>query len=192
MAFERPLASRAQVARTPGGVSVSIPAPRQLFTLLFLPVWLAGWAFGLISVGGEFLHPSRLESRSGFLLVWLAGWLVGGAWVITVLVWMLAGRETLTLDQGRVALEYRALGLGRRREFDRTRTSHWRVIPQVGGIGMRQAQFQPFGFARTGSLAFDNGARTVYFAAGLDEAEASQLLDRLRREGFLPSLPGAA
>ena len=37
---------------------------------------------------------------------------------------------------------------------------------------------------RTGSVRFNYGARTIYLAAGLDEAEGRLIVDRLRR--FLP------
>jgi hypothetical protein len=62
----------------PGG------GPVRYLVALFLLFWLGGWAWGLISVGGQILRGG-LDPATLFLVFWLGAWLVGGGFALLYL-----------------------------------------------------------------------------------------------------------
>ena len=80
-----PLAPRFQYEVTPDGARATIPARRNWFFLLFMSLWLVGWAFGELGAAHQLVSndSAGLEAKA-FLIVWLAFWTFGGA---AVLAW---------------------------------------------------------------------------------------------------------
>jgi len=186
----QPLNTRYRVQSLGAQTEIIIPAQRSYFTLLFLLVWLAGWAVGEVSVSGLLLRsllarfaPQLIQGGASlalpemaFTLFWLIFWTLGGAWVLYVVLWQLFGRERLILEYGRLRLRQEVLGLGRERVYETTRIADLRVEPPRS---TRNA-------LPRGTLCFAYEGRTVCFGRGLRVAEAEQLLDDLRR--YAPSL----
>jgi hypothetical protein len=161
----------------PGGIRVVIPARRRWFAILFLSVWLVGWAFGEVAVTRQLLFGSGAPPV--FLLVWLSFWTVGGAFAFATLAWSLAGREVVSVERGLFAIRREVLGVGRTWEYDAGKVHNLRVSP---------AGFDPLGLSGSfrfwglsgGPMAFDYGARTSRFGAGVDEAEAASIVSEIR------------
>ena len=171
-----PASRRSVKSSVPGGVLVAIPAPQRWFAILFLPVWLAGWAFGEVTVARQLIFGSGAPPV--FLLVWLAFWTVGGAFAMAALAWGVAGRELVTLSRGTFSVRREVLGLGRTWDYDADKVRGLRV--STGGFDpfSMSAGFRVWGLSG-GPLAFDYGARTVRFGAGVDEAEAADIVREL-------------
>ena len=81
---------RSTIEDGPEGLSITIPARRQTFGLLFLPLWLIMWFPGEVSAIGKL---ATRQGRSLFLILWLTLWTVGGAYAVLMWLWMVAGRE---------------------------------------------------------------------------------------------------
>jgi hypothetical protein len=192
MAFEPVAAIRSRLETIPTGVEIRIPVRRHIFPLIFLPVWLVGWALGLVAVAGSFLRSGTAPGGQLFTLVWLTLWVIGGTGAFTTWLWMLAGAEVLRVAQGAVTLERSLLLFRRRKQYNLKLTQNWRTVPQPANGWARQESWYPLGFGSGGTLAFDYGAKTIYLARGIDEAEASQLLAQLRTRGLVPASAGAA
>lgn len=167
---------RVRFERRPDGLIVLAPLPRRTAMLVAAPVLLAGAA--LVA----WLAPPLLRIPA----------LLGGAAGLWQLVWLLTRRETLIVGPDRVVLDHRAAGYGTRREFDRERVANWRVVPAPGTGPLETALGQYSAADREGPLGFDHAGRTIRFGAGLTEAEARDLLDRLRREGVAAATVRAA
>ncbi len=148
--------------------------------MLFLPIWLIGWAFGEVTVITQLLGPTGGEPV-GFLLVWLAGWTVGGVFTLGFFLWMLAGKQVVRVERGVLSLRWEVLGLGSSREYDVSQVHNLRIGAATG--------FNPFSMAQAGAmwgvtggpLGFDYGAQTVRFGLAMHEAEAAIILPRLSR-----------
>jgi hypothetical protein len=142
--------------------------------LLFLCVWLCGWAFGWISA-----FRSVLSRSEPFLVVWLTFWTLGGAFAVAVVAWSLTGREVITGGGTALLIRREVLGIGRTSEFDAAQVRNLRVAPMA---------FNPWDFRHSmsfwglggGPVAFDFGARTYRFGAGVEESEASSIAAVLR------------
>lgn len=160
-----------------------IPSRKSWLALPFLSVWLVGWAFGEVSVVSALLRGPPAPGAL-FMVVWLTLWTLGGAAALATLAWGIAGREVIIAGAGVLAVRREVLGVGRSREYAATHVRNLRVAP---------AAFDPFDVRSSlrfwglggGLIAFDHGARTVRFGAGVEEAEAADLLQALRER--LPS-----
>lgn len=171
-----PVASaRSTVTSIPGGIEVSIPSPRNYFIVAFIAIWCCGWVFGEVTVAGELLHPSE-KAPIAFLTLWFAAWTIGGCFAVLTLLWLLVGRERVTIAGDALAIRREACGLGWTRRYELASARNLRVsdgAPYDLPLAMRD----PYGW-RSGPFAFDYGARTIKFGAGLDVAEARTVLAR--------------
>lgn len=133
---------------------------------MFFSVWMIFWCVA----ESKALPKVTKEIRSGdapmFDIVWLAMWtffwLLFSSWI----VWRLVGSEVLGVENGRLTLRKQIAGIGRNWEFDITQIAALRFRAEYG-TGKRY---------RESRIEVDYGAKTYNFAAGIQPAEASQLL----------------
>lgn len=156
------------------GERVRIKPRKQIFAMLFLPFWLAGWTFGGIEAISQVLTTGE-----PFLIFWLCGWAVGWVFAASVLAWMFTGSETLQVQGRDFEISHGALGFKRRWLYDGSVIRNFSVASQSAWASQFQVPF--FRVPQNGSIKFDYGPRTIYFAAGLDEAEARLIVDRLAK-----------
>ena len=120
-----------------------------------------------------------------FMLTWLGVWTVGGVFAIYAWLWQMMGKEILTV-QGHSFTTRRNIGeFGFDKEYDLVQMRDVRV----GHLGAN-----PFDFSSSlqlwgvggGAIAFEHGARTYRFGAGLDEAEAKQIVTAIKQRHRIP------
>jgi hypothetical protein len=173
-----PPGRRSTSRQTPEGVEVSIPPRRNLFLLLFLFTWLIGWGFGEVMVVRELLFGGG-NAPDLFLLAWLSMWTIAGGAGIYAWLRMVAGREVVLLGGGVLAITDEVLSVGRSKEYDLAHIKNIRVEPPTL-FPMDMSGALRFWGIGGGPIAFDYGSKTVRFGAGLDEAEARQVIQDLR------------
>lgn len=165
------------------GFVISIPSKKNIFLLLFLSAWLVGWCFGFFSAGSELLR-GQMKDIGGkvFIAVWLVGWTVGGGFAIFIWLWMIFGKEIITLKSDVLCIKKDVNGFGKEHEYDLSHLKNIRLMP--GG-------FNPFDFSSSmrfwgyggGLIAFDYGAKTFRFGSSIDEAEAEIIISKLKERG---------
>ena len=167
-----------------GGQLIRIPARRQIFVLLFLSVWLCGW-----TVGGFAALYALFAHFSYFLVFWLCGWALGWCLAAGTVAWMLGGSETVRVIGTDLELGQHVFGYSRRWLYQGQQIRNLSAAGQAPWPFQSQFQWNVpfFRTSRFGSVKFDYGPRTTYFAPGLDEAEARLIVDRLAK-----SLPSGA
>ncbi len=190
MATEKPYPGRAQVVETPDEIVITIPARRKWYLILFLTAWLGAWLLGEVFALGTVLggyHGSGGEFVSLFLLVWLTIWTVGGVHVIRRLVWMLAGREIISISQTEFRIHRQGQLFSNPKVYDVKEVKRL-LVNSTGGIHPFFREFHSSGFwnmGNNGMLKFDYGLKTVHLAGGIDEAEARHLLERIEAKKLL-------
>ena len=172
-------ANRLRVEPGPQETRFVVPARRQWFVVLFLPVWLVGWFFGFRSATGEL--TSGQAEVFGFMGLWLAGWTLGGLWAAGTLLWMLFGREVLTVRAGRLERHVGVFGLGRSRAYDLARVDGLRWTAGVRSRWNRRNGFDRMVDRGLGAMQFEYGARTVTLARETDRGEGLWLVDRIAK-----------
>jgi hypothetical protein len=179
MAKVDPAKSGIQTADTINGVEITMPAKLRIGVALFMTFWLCGWAFGLVSVANQLLSGRTDKGATLFLVAWLGAWIVGGAWAMVTLAWMLIGREIVRANV--VELQHvRQLGpFSMSREYEMAQVKRLRIFHgDPAASAGRYALGGPFG---GGTVAFDYGASTKRFGMGLDEAEAHTIVELLTK-----------
>jgi hypothetical protein len=174
---------RFEVEQGLGGDRIRIHARRNIFVLLFLPLWLIGWTAGGIAAITEFLRTGQ-----PFLALWLCGWAAGWIFVCAAIGWMLFGSEQIGTPGGDLEIGHRLFGWTRSRLYNGRDVTH--LSAAESPVFGRYRIVVPFlARARTGAIKFSYGGRTVYAAQGLDEAEGRLIVERLLRH--LPKGAGA-
>jgi hypothetical protein len=154
--------------------------------IIFLPIWLCGWAFGLVTAFWslttgtvERLNPNSPFSPSLFLVVWLIGWTVGGGFALFTWLRMVFGVEILEFKNNVISIKQKILSFEQSRDYDPQHI--WRLrtvaIPAASIFNNHHYWGQ-----NMQSLAFDYGARTIRFGSGIDEAEAAQILELIQQK----------
>lgn len=159
-----------------GDSSVTVYVPRSHFALLALVFGFIGIVYltYLLSAPSFLLEDSVLMAFSIFVLVWIF------LWALCMLLLATAGREIIKVSQRSIVIEKRiiignmVLPTAPSNEYLMEHIKNLRTWPALHWSG-------------GGALAFDYGGKTIRFAAGIDDAEARQILEKLKK--ILPWLP---
>jgi hypothetical protein len=136
---------------------ISIPAQRE-WVVLFLVFWLVFWTFAG-------LHSWR--TRINHLSLFMAVWLIAELSASYLILYTLGGSETILANSETLRRTKKIFGLG------------WSKTYPVREL--RNLRFQRGSGRRPSRIAFDHGAWTIWFATGIDEAEACELMNRIRQ-----------
>ena len=151
---------------------IMVPAPANIFGVLFLTCWLAAWAVGEFFVLWQLLTGQTAISR--FMLGWLAGWTVFGVAAIYVWLWMVRGKEFIRVTPERIGIRRSVWSHGVEKQYEAAHISGWRLI--IVRRSWWSEDDSPSAFGNDGPLAFDYGERTVRFGQGLGDEEAAEIL----------------
>jgi len=179
-------AAKASVFDTPGGLVINIPAAKSWFIILFIGFWLCAWAFAEFSVIRQLAIGKAPGGAGLFMFGWLGAWTVGGCFAISFWLWSMTGHEIVSLTPTSLTIRRDILGFGRSREYDLPSVKNLRIDNTA--LNSRYNQ----GFSPTlaaGTIAFDYGSKTFRFAGGVDEAEASHLIELLKSRYPFDSAP---
>ena len=197
MEYTGTLAARAAVNDSPEGLEIVIPAPRIWPMIVFLGLWLAGWATGEVFVLRQILSPSPLPAKA-FLAVWLGLWTFGGAAALSICVWMLAGHERVRLRPDALTIRREAFGLGPTKayELDHVRDLVAQALPPLTEVRVACSAQAPDGKAAMSAeqasailrvigvggpgISFRYCGRAVRFGVALDPLEARQVVTQLQ------------
>lgn len=164
--------------------------------MLFVIVWLGGWVAGELFAGMMIwigvaellaggLWADAFDLFSGEGLFALAGFgmltIVGGM-LIRWFVWYLTGVETLEVRRDSLTLRRRILRLGHSKEYLAEHIQGLRISPPPPPSIFLQSTHDAWKYPMIlvhSPLAFDYGAKTIRFGAGIDEAEAASILEAI-------------
>ena len=176
-------AYRSRIESIGGGIEIVMPSRRSVIATGFIGIWLAFWIFSIVGILPQMLiglpHAKGTPPPLAFLILWTVFWLAGGAFAFAIFAWSVAGRERVTIAADTFAIRREAFGIGLTRRYALASVRALRVVDDAAwstpfsGFG----RSDPFGL-RSGSLAFDYGAKTIRFGSGVDAAEAKYILSR--------------
>lgn len=180
MAKILPADARVTIADTPDGLRIVMPCRRSWLVILFLAFWLCGWAVAEVMVAIQFLNGDAPPEGEFFMLAWFGVWTVGGTLAIYAWLWQLLGKEMVTVRGQTFTTRRDIAGFGFDKEYD---------FRQMRDLRVASVGFSPVDFSSSlqlwgvggGVIAFEYGARTCRFGAGLDEEEAKQILTAVKQ-----------
>jgi len=163
-------APRSTVSEDLEGLRISM-SPKRDASLLFLIFWCCGW-----TAGGVFAVRALLHQFNAFIFVWLIGWAVGEASAGYMILYALGGRQIVLTNSETLTCRTQIFGMGLTRSYLVRDMRDLRFQPEQGaGKGRRASR-----------IAFDYGAKTVIFGADIGQAEAAELIDRIRQRCAIP------
>ncbi len=171
---------KAQIYQVPGGLHIVIPGWLNWGILVFLLWWLYLALRGIRSDLTKSLPADTNWSNIG----WIALWAIHIFAVLGILVWMIAGREILSIDGTLLVLRREILGLGWSREF---------ALGEVRNLGaMSELDLSARGkwnpALLSTSMTFQCNGKTYRFGRGLDRIEAKHVMQAIRAR-FPSSFP---
>lgn len=183
--MERPYAGRATIQENTHETVVTIPTKKNWFLLVFITVWLCGWAIGWFSVTGT-LTFSGGTGVDAFLALWLTLWTIGGFFIINFYVWMLAGKEVITINKNTITRARKGQLFFKDKIYDVREVKSIRIKEPETDTGFGMFQRQSFSeMVKAGTIHFSYGMQTVKIASGIDEPEAKLILAKLVEKQYL-------
>ncbi len=173
--YEKPKPPRFRIEQGPWGERIRIRARHRVFALPFLILWISLWTLGGIAAFVEFARTGE-PFLATWLIIWALSWLV----VALIIAWMITGSEILRVSTGDLEIGHSLLGWMRVRTYRGAEIGHLSASESPPFYAQFYPQI-PFMRAQSGSIKFSYGARTVYAAQGLDEAEGRMIVEWLRR-----------
>lgn len=164
--------------------TIRIPSEKSGCTVSFLLFWLSGWLMGgffaiRALVIGMVIGPPSMGSATIFLLKWLVMWLIGLVVFGYLFLWMVAGKEVVTLAGGVLRISKKVGPLGTSQSYDIYKIRHLRAQPDEWPTSLDKNQRRDWA---SGSVLFDYGAETIRFGEMLSEAEAKRIAAFLQQQ----------
>lgn len=164
----------------PDELRIVIPNRRSWFVIGVLAFWVCAWGVGEVMGSTALFKGGVPPGEEGLMLAWLGVWTISGLAALVALQWQVMGKEIVTVQGETLHTQREGGGIGFRKEYD---------VPQMANLRVEQPKFSPFDVSASfqlwgvggGVIAFEYGAKTRRFGAGLDEAEAKQVVDALKR-----------
>ena len=180
MAKIQPSAYRVMITDTPGGLRIAIPCSRSWSVIFFLGLWICSWAVAEVMIPAQFLNGNAPSEGESMMFAWLGVWTVGGLLAIYAWLWQVMGKEIVTVHGQRFTIRRDIGGFGFDKEYDLQQMRDLRVVPAGFHPLDVSAALQLWGIGG-GVIAFDYGARTSRFGAGLDESEAQRVVTAIKK-----------
>ena len=158
---------RIAILNTPDGLGIHIPPKRSIGLVLFLLVWLGGWAAGERFALTE-LWQSGFRLPGVVLLIWIIPWTIGGLAVIWLVLWQLLGTERLFFTGGALVRELSILGFVRRR------------VLMAEDIRSVDADSAGNDLAGLGTIKVRTSEKTMRIGSGLEAREAAIVAEVIR------------
>ena len=180
---EKPYAGRATTDEWIDRTIITIPTARVYFQIIFLGLWLALWLFAEITMA---LTLAKASDISGFEMFVEVFWAVVGFFAIRDFIWVVAGKEIVTVTRDYITIENKYLLLNKPRTYLLQEVKNIRVIEEA-------PRYISFSFWRnrtrssptSGTIWFDYGMKTIGFASGVNDIEALHIIDKLKSKKLL-------
>jgi hypothetical protein len=175
MAPRPPADSRITITETSQGLRIVMPGRRSWFVIGFLGFWICGWGVAEVLVPLQVFQGDAPPEGESFMLAWFVVWTLGGLLAIYAWLWQVIGKEIITVQEQTVTTRRDIGGFGFNKVYD---------LPQMHNLRVWSVDINPLDFSSSlqlwgiggGVIAFEYGGKTYRFGAGLDEAEAKQVV----------------
>ena len=152
---------------------IRIASPKNIFILIFMPVWLIGWTIGGAAAIWQIVSGQAKDAW--FLLIWLCGWLAGESFVLYAFLWGAFGYELLTGEHGVLNIKRSIFGYGTSKIYEITKISNLRAAGFFATAMSWSFSMAYWGLSG-GTVAFDYDGKARRFGINLNEDDANQLV----------------
>lgn len=156
-------------------------------------IWTIGsiiLAFFLPALFSSILNPPDAEEIgvlhiiiAAIILAMLVFWAFLGVFIVRIFLWHIGGKEIIDVTPQSIKLCRQIFNLGRTKVYHAEGIKNLRFAPPSKAPNLSDTAVDPYGISLTIDwLAFEyNNTKTIWFASGIDEAEAKHLLDIIKQ-----------
>ena len=180
---------KATILDQPEGYQIVAPATHSVPVVIFLALWMWGWAAGEVFAFSALLSDRTPLAGQAFLAVWLILWSLGGAAALSALLFQLFGTERLVLAADEIRVRREVFGLGGWKHLPLDRVRGLRAL----GTAMPDAAKPALALAGIGGggiLVLTDG-RPLRFGFSLAPEESAELVRTLRQRHAFPGTADA-
>ena len=168
---------RSRSRETSEGFEIAIPAKQSRLLKLLLGPLLVVWGIEEVSSAIEVFLPADAQASGSSAAVWLIAWTCVGAFLLYLQLWMIIGVELIILRPASLLIRHEFGGFDRASAYDLQRIRNLRVEPKSRSPFSGAMHVLGIG---GGPMVFDYESGRVRFGAGVDEAEATAIVEELR------------
>lgn len=169
------LSGRLKWERTPGGVMISIPVRRGASTIGYAALVVVWLTIASVHYWHLFTQPRMDSPDAIYQLIAIAIYVVGFFFFLGWIAWATTGETVMLLDEGRMTLQQRVLGIEiATRTFNNHEVHSFSYIRPKSFWAMR-ADTDP----SSSRIRFSAGGKHHFFAKGISESEAFALVERM-------------
>ena len=165
---------RAVVKQYSEGVEVIIPARKSLLVNFVLMLWMAGWAYGEVSILSKLVNASG-QPPDAILVFWIVGWTLGGLFAVFMWLWNNRGREIIRISEHELKHSREYVFFSRSRSYGAGLISNLRLNP-LSDADLELNGGMEFWGLTGGTIAFDYQQNTQKLGLGLNEDEAADII----------------
>lgn len=183
MNIEKPYKSRAIVEETMSGITITIPAKRNFFTVLFALFGLATQVFiAYIFVNAIMIFAKAIPNT--FWVIFLGGFAYSLLTSLLSLLWYAIGKEEMIIERGILTLKKVGAPFVRNKSYSIADTANFRTVERDDSF-WNQNKTVPY--KKPGAIIFDYGMKSKEFGMGIDEPEAIYLINLLKEKELIPN-----
>ncbi len=177
MGLEKQGQRKAVIDKTDKALVITAPSNKSISFIIFLfaAFWL--WVLGQRIIIDLIVGIYVLEGYGYFFLFWFVAWSFLGFMIFLKFLWVLTGKEMVTVSSYTLKLDKIYLGIRKSKEYYLDGIKDLRIEKP---LFLRRQKGILFNFFFKGFLKFDYGSNTVTFMSSVDEDEAAYILEQIK------------
>lgn len=164
------------IQRSDNTLTITAPPMKNISFIVFLVASTFIWILGEKIIISLIVTLSVLHGYDYFFLLWFICWTAIGFLLFLKLLWVLTGREIISLSSDSLIIEKKYLGIPRRKVFLLEGVKDIRV--ETNTLFRRRSGIVYSAFFR-GFIKFSYGMKTVTFLSGVNEEDARSILEQI-------------
>ena len=170
--------NRLIIKQYPQGVEAIISARRSLFVNLFLAAWMFGWGIGEVKIIVNLLSYEA-DKVDAFLVFWACGWTLSGLLVVFLWLWNMKGKEVIRVSDSELIRYREYVWFSRTRKYQTKHVANLRLT-EINPSALEMGGGMEFWGLSGGTITFDYGQDIQKIGLGIDESEATQIIELIK------------
>lgn len=162
--------------------AILVQKERSIFLMLFLPVWLTGWAVGEFFALRELLVVGDSKTPKSFLTIWLVGWTIGGLLAGVSWLWNTFGDEKVFIQSDLLTCDKGVGRFRRKQSVNINDIIEVRFSPPVVKPMSFSSNLQQWGIGNGSIVITTTNIQVIRFGRALEEIETQPIIDEIRRQ----------
>lgn len=168
-----------EIYRDGDKIEITVPSKKNWVVITSLTGWIGGWFMGEFYAIEQLLNEDTPIELIIFLTFWLMFWTLGGIVSILVFLWLIAGKEIISVNNGILKLSSKIFGLGPVKLYKISDIKLMTIVPGPDHEKLKNSRSK--NTLKSGFIEFKYGIKTIRFGRALDQSEATILVEAFKQ-----------